>query len=127
LKRPISTGIDGYDGHHALAAVTGISDDTVMKRNVATKAVTALVVVGLVAGGGFLFLAGGDLQFESPAAESVESEFGTTSADRTELRTAVVVDNPSDRVHHARGTRDEFALWRGRGVLHDGGDRRARR
>ena len=75
-----------------------------VERDVATKAVAALVVVGLLAGGGFLFLTGGDLEYESPIVESIESEFGAASADRTALRTAVVVDNPNNRSLPAAAT-----------------------
>jgi LEA14-like dessication related protein len=76
----------------------------VAERSFAVKMAGALLVVGLLVGGGFLVLSGGDLRYETPTVESVESEFGAASAERVELRTDVVVDNPNEQSLPATAT-----------------------
>jgi LEA14-like dessication related protein len=67
---------------------------------VSTKVAVALGgIVVLAAGGGAaaLFFTGGDLSFQQPVVQSVETEFGTVSAESTAVETSVVVDNPNNQ------------------------------
>jgi LEA14-like dessication related protein len=56
---------------------------------------TVVVVVGLVGGGAVYFL-GGDLQFEPPVVEGIESRWGSVGDDTTEIVTDVAVTGPGD-------------------------------
>ncbi|PSQ10687.1 hypothetical protein BRC93_08605 [Halobacteriales archaeon QS_5_70_15] len=67
---------------------------TVVSRGV--LAVACGVVLLASASTGFLIL-GSDLSVASPSVESVESEFGAVSANESEIRTRMVVDNPNER------------------------------
>jgi LEA14-like dessication related protein len=60
--------------------------------------VAAVLAAGLVvsAAGVGAAVSTGALSLQSPAVESVENEWGEVTADRTEIRTDVVVDNPND-------------------------------
>jgi LEA14-like dessication related protein len=60
--------------------------------------VAAVLAAGLIvsAAGVGAAVSTGALSLQSPAVESVENEWGEVTADRTEIRTDVVVDNPND-------------------------------
>jgi LEA14-like dessication related protein len=66
---------------------------------VSTKAavVGGIVLLAVLVGGAALYFTGGDLSFDEPTIQSVETEFGAVSAERTEVQTAVVVDNPNNQ------------------------------
>jgi LEA14-like dessication related protein len=69
----------------------------VTERSLGVKAVGALLVVGLLVAGGLFLFTGGDLDYQTPTVESIESEFGEASPESTAVRTDVVVDNPNER------------------------------
>jgi len=58
--------------------------------------VVGVVVLVSAASSGFLVL-GSDLSVAAPTVESVQSEFGNITADESEIRTRVVVENPNER------------------------------
>lgn len=56
-----------------------------------------VVALAAIGGGAALFFTGGDLSFEQPVVESVQTEFGTVSEETTAIQTAVVVTNPNNQ------------------------------
>jgi LEA14-like dessication related protein len=76
----------------------------VVERSLTAKAVGAFLVVGLLVGGGYLYLAGGDLQVGAPTVESVETEFAAAGQESVALRTNVIVENPNERALPAPAT-----------------------
>lgn len=60
-------------------------------------AVGGIVVLAAAGGVAALYLTGGDLSFEQPVVQSVESEFGGVSTTATDVETEVVVTNPNNQ------------------------------
>ena len=60
-------------------------------------AVGGIVVLAAAGGVAALYLTGGDLSFEQPVVQSVESEFGDVSTTATDVETEVVVTNPNNQ------------------------------
>lgn len=82
-------------------ANTFYPDDTVSRITVvSTKvavAVGGIVVVAAAGGGAALFFTGGDLSFQQPVLESVQTEFGNVTKETTGVETRVVVTNPNNQ------------------------------
>jgi LEA14-like dessication related protein len=67
---------------------------------VSTKVVVAvggIVMLAAAGGAGALYLTGGDLSFEQPVVQSVETGFGNVSSTATDVETEVVVTNPNNQ------------------------------
>ncbi|PSP99446.1 hypothetical protein BRC89_04685 [Halobacteriales archaeon QS_4_70_19] len=67
---------------------------------VSTKVAVAVggtVVLAVAGGGAALFFTGGDLSFEQPVVQSVQTEFGAVTEETTAAETEVVVTNPNDQ------------------------------
>ena len=60
-------------------------------------AVGGIVVLAVAGGGAALFFTGGDLSFEQPVVQSVQTEFGAVTEETTAAETEVVVTNPNDQ------------------------------
>lgn len=73
-----------------------VPDVTVVSTKIAA-AVGGLVVLAAAGGGAALYFTGGDLSFEQPVVESVQTEFGNVTEESTDVETEVVVTNPNNQ------------------------------
>ncbi|WP_276260847.1 LEA type 2 family protein [Haloglomus litoreum] len=60
-------------------------------------AVGGIVLLAAAGGGAALYFTGGDLSFEQPVVESVQTDFGTVTEESTGVETEVVVTNPNNQ------------------------------
>jgi LEA14-like dessication related protein len=81
---------------NTLYRADGLPEVTVVSTKIAAV-VGGIVVLAAAGGAAALFFTGGDLSFEQPVVESVQTEFGTVSEESTGIETQVVVTNPNNQ------------------------------